>query len=173
MNTIKITTMVITFCSGSFLMLDHPAHRKWMPAKKQAINTIVTEDQPKVTPIILNDFSDKFIADHQQDLMNREVNVISIKKYDARGIIFRIQVLSANKPVSPDSRLFSVCPEVRTYFSKGRYTYTVGKFKSPGESNQMFFDLNAKGFEDAFMVAFKDDKPIPVNEAMNDIIRRK
>ena len=171
MNTIKLTTIVITFCSSSFLMLNHPVQRKRMPVQKPAVTVMPNEGYTEAKPIQMDKLRDDFTSDWQQKSMRNELNIISIKKYDARGIIFRIQVLSVPRPISLDSRLFEAYPEVRTYFSGGSYRYTVGKFKSPGESNQMFFELNAKGFEDAFIVAFKDDMPIPVKQAMTEIRR--
>jgi hypothetical protein len=171
MNTIKLTTIVITFCSSSFLMLNHPVHRKRMPVQKPLVTVLPNEGYTEDKPILMDKLRDNFTNDWQQNSMKRELSIIRIKKDDAQGVIFRIQVLSLWKPISPVSQLFEDYPEVRTYFSQGMYTYTVGEFKSPGESNQMFFELNAKGFEDAFIVAFKDDRPIPVKQAMTDILK--
>jgi len=83
-----------------------------------------------------------------------------------RGIVFRIQLLASKTPVPLNSLVFNGCGNVREYYENGLYKYTAGAFKAPRQSNKMFLNLETQGFDDSFLVAFKDDRPVKVKDAM-------
>ena len=55
---------------------------------------------------------------------------------------------------------------VGIYEAGGLYRYTVGKKTNMSDANQLQLQLKAKGFTDAFIVAFSDGKRIPISEAI-------
>lgn len=107
----------------------------------------------------------------RQDFLKRERGIITFQNIPARGIVFRIQVLSSKCPVSIFSSTLAGIGDVREYYYNGLYKYTVGEFKLPKQSNRMFEDLELKGYHDTFMVAFKDDKPMKVVDAMKAVMK--
>ncbi len=47
----------------------------------------------------------------------------------------------------------------------GQYKYTTGNFVSFNEASTLKSELRKNGYEDAFVVAFFNDKKITLNEA--------
>lgn len=171
MNTIKITTISIAILSGSYFVANSPLlPYVTFAGKYKAVDP--AQQQDKVVPINAGLNQDISENDNGLRALNQELGALTLKRQSfVPGIVFRIQVLTSREPVSVYSNVFDGCVDVREYVYGRDYRYTVGKFLSPGQSNDMFTELYGKGFEDAFMVAFKDDRPIPVKTAMK-IIRQ-
>ena len=56
---------------------------------------------------------------------------------------------------------------VYIYFGNGMYKYTVGKSNDFDQLyNVILKALKNKGFQEAFVVAFKDGKRVPVSDAL-------
>lgn len=83
------------------------------------------------------------------------------------GIIFKVQITtsSVKKELKPEN--FNGVEGVNLYQAGGLYRYTVGKEKSITAANLLQVQLRTKGFKDAFIVAFKDGKRIPLSEAIS------
>jgi len=83
------------------------------------------------------------------------------------GIWFRVQILASQTPLSENASDFKGVVGVQKYFDKGLNKYTVGKSSSLDSINKTVLpDMKKKGFPEAFVVAFKDGKRIPVNKAV-------
>lgn len=83
------------------------------------------------------------------------------------GIIFKVQIAtsSVKKELIPEN--FNGIENVSLYEAGGLYRYTVGKERDISDANSLQLQLRAKGFKDAFIVAFKDGKRIPLSEAIS------
>lgn len=83
-----------------------------------------------------------------------------------QGVMFKIQIAtSSNKlPLKPEN--FNGVEDVEMYEAGGLYRYTVGKEKSMTAANSLQLQVKQKGFTDAFIVAFKGGKRIPISEAI-------
>lgn len=80
-------------------------------------------------------------------------------------IIFKVQIATnATKVDIADSR-FKAQP-VWEYFDGGFYKYTVGAFKSFKEANVLKNTMRDLGFENAFLVAFKNNERISLEKAI-------
>lgn len=89
------------------------------------------------------------------------------------NVVFRIQILTSLKQISPSSEKFSGLPEIWMYQDQGLFKYTAGKASTIDELNGLLADTKKKGFTNAFIVAFLGDKRISIAEAKNTIKMNK
>jgi len=86
-------------------------------------------------------------------------------------IVFRVQIkTSADKLKEGSSALYGYT-DVKEYALKGIYKYYVGQTSDFNEILKTQADVRQK-VPDAFVVAFKNDKPIPISDAMKEIGRK-
>jgi len=83
-----------------------------------------------------------------------------------KEIIFKVQVLSSENPLGSDSLRFNGLKNVWEYQDGGLYKYTIGNKRDIQSASALQSELRKKGFSDAFVVAFKNGKRIPVREAL-------
>ena len=80
------------------------------------------------------------------------------------GIVYQIQIFSITHPATlKDIRGLS--PVFLHRPDNGRYTYTVGLFRTYSEVLAHLNKVRTNGFRGAYIVAFRDGKSIPVNAA--------
>jgi N-acetylmuramoyl-L-alanine amidase len=84
-----------------------------------------------------------------------------------KGVIFKIQIATSSVKLELVPENFKGVDGVTIYEAGGLYRYTVGQEKNMSEANNLQLQLRAKGFEDAFIVAFSDGVRIPISEAIN------
>jgi N-acetylmuramoyl-L-alanine amidase len=82
------------------------------------------------------------------------------------GVVFKVQIATSSVKTDLKPENFKGVEGVGLYEAGGLYRYTVGNEKSMDEANILQLQLRGKGFEDAFIVAFKDGKRIPISEAI-------
>jgi N-acetylmuramoyl-L-alanine amidase len=86
-------------------------------------------------------------------------------------VLFRVQIkISANKIKENSEALFGF-NDVKEYFISGIYKYYVGQTSDFREILKLQTIIREK-VPDAFVVAFKNDKPISISEAMKEIGRK-
>jgi hypothetical protein len=79
-------------------------------------------------------------------------------------ILYRVQIGAFNKKLS--STVFRDVPDlVITTGQDGIVRYYSGSFNTPAEAARHKINLQAKGYQDAFVVAYKDSKRIPLEKA--------
>lgn len=77
------------------------------------------------------------------------------------GIIYKIQILSSAKKLSPNDAAFSDLQNVSYYELGGIYKYTCGSFKIKEEALICLNKVKDLGFSGAFLVVFKDGVRVP------------
>lgn len=73
--------------------------------------------------------------------------------------VYKIQILTSDKKLSPNSKLFKGYKNVDCFVEKGIYKYTYGETTNFDSIRKMRRQV-AKDFKDAFIVAFKDGKKV-------------
>ena len=81
-------------------------------------------------------------------------------------IEFRIQIKLSSKPLPANCRCFKGLA-INTYFHHGLYKYTTGHFRSLKESLVARKRIQQMGFADCFVVAFDNNKRIPIKDAIS------
>lgn len=171
MSTSKTIIIAITAVAGSLFVV-----RQTIKNGDYTISSNIHKDTYmypvtyQKTSVRNNPTQDIQQNDQQQQLLKKELGIITFRKQKVTpGLVFRIQLLASRYPISSDSRFFKGCDNVREYNYEGLYKYTTGEFNTPRQSESLFFALEKKGFHDTFLVAFKDDKPIRMIDAMKKI----
>jgi N-acetylmuramoyl-L-alanine amidase len=80
-------------------------------------------------------------------------------------VSFRVQFALFSKAKPVDSKLFNGIDDVKMYFHGGSYKYTSGDFNTMEDALKRRNDMVAKGYKDAFVVAFKGNERITNEEA--------
>jgi N-acetylmuramoyl-L-alanine amidase len=81
------------------------------------------------------------------------------------GVVYRVQVISSDKPLSRSSEKFKGQTDIWSYEMNGAYKYTLGAYTTLAEATKRQNELRKTGFTEAFVVAFNDKKRIPIDEA--------
>lgn len=169
MNATKYAvTLLAVATTGSFLLIKSPLRDRFLTAY------IPPAIGHSASPIISQQKSAKSVLpgipgqnNPQKQALDKERGAIAFNNNKlTRGIVFRIQLVASKDQIPLDNAMFNGCGDVREYYEGGMYKYTAGEFKAPRQSNEMFRYLETKGFNDSFLVAFKDDKHIGVKDAM-------
>ena len=83
-------------------------------------------------------------------------------------VFFKIQIASSRKPIPLDSKIFKDMVGIEEWRIDDLYKYTVGH--SPDYNEMLAYQNSVREqFRDAFMVAVKDGKIIPMSEALKEI----
>jgi len=81
-------------------------------------------------------------------------------------VFFRIQIATYNRSKSSDYKKFKDFSDIREYEHNGMFKYTTGNFNLFSEALTYLHQVQAnKKYKDAFIVAFKDEIRISVDEA--------
>lgn len=81
-------------------------------------------------------------------------------------IIFKVQIISSSTRFAKNSPQFKGLKDIWEYKDRGLYKYTVGNQKDLKSASFLQSEFRRKGFSGAFVVAFKNEKRIPVREAL-------
>jgi N-acetylmuramoyl-L-alanine amidase len=138
--------------------LSHDGNEKFLMSK---------DGQTYIASAIYRAFKEykiEFEKENKNLLLN---NVIKKEKTD--DIRFRVQFASYKRKKPVDSKKFSKLRDVRYYFHKGLYKYTVGNELSVNEAEKLQSELRNKGFKDAFVVAFINENRISTKNAIEKL----
>ncbi len=86
-------------------------------------------------------------------------------KEEPSRILFRVQVTTSDKKLPLDSKEFRGMEKPYEFSEKGMYKYAVGEYEQPNDAIKYQKELRKK-YPDAFVIAFKDGKRIPYNDAV-------
>ena len=98
------------------------------------------------------------------EVVNTEIKV-STKSSSANDIQFAIQIYSSKTKISTEDKVFKGIQDVLVYKDRNTYKYLCSKegdYSSVAKKQNFF---RSKGFNDAFIVAFSNNKRMDVNEA--------
>ena len=101
-----------------------------------------------------------------EDKKKNQKNVVTEPGNIDKDIIFKVQALSSKNPLGSNSPRFKGLKNVWEYKDGGLYKYTIGSKRDIQSASALKSELRKKGFSDAFVVAFKNGKRIPVREAL-------
>ncbi len=82
-----------------------------------------------------------------------------------QNVIFKVQIISSSTRLAKNSPQFKDLKNVWEYKDSGLYKYTVGNYIDLESASALQSKFRMKGFNGAFVVAFKNGKRIPVGEA--------
>lgn len=112
---------------------------------------------------------------------NETYNNIENSEFDSKsndskslnsGLRFRVQFFISPKEISLDGQVFKNIPNVKKYFMDGMYKFTAGDELTSKDAEQIRHFLAGKGYRDAFVLPFFNDKRITMKEAQ-EMIKNK
>lgn len=86
----------------------------------------------------------------------------TIKKED---IIYRVQIETSSAKIDLNEQRFQNMP-IWMYEAGGLFKYTTGVFKGLDPANNLKQEMRKKGFDHAFVVAFKDSERLTLSDAI-------
>jgi N-acetylmuramoyl-L-alanine amidase len=130
----------------------------------QAINLKVNEDKYPLSRIVS---VDSIIAKQNsinQVKENVEPDKVLVSNPSNSKVLFKVQFASHDKEI--DSKLkYTNINDVWFYKMGAVYKYTSGKYKSFDDATKQQTKLKELGYKDCFIVAFKNDIRMDINEA--------
>jgi N-acetylmuramoyl-L-alanine amidase len=108
------------------------------------------------------EFKDEF-EETNKDL--KPVVVIEKKSEPVPQVFYRVQFASYTKQKTLDFKKFRGLPDIKMYEHEGLFKYTAGNDTSMKKVMEIKEEMKNKGFKDTFIVAFLNDKRIPLDEA--------
>jgi len=131
------------------------------PTEQISADTMLTVSRVKDNTDKINNRVDPSVGNKQA----AKSEPVPTQLDDPNVVAFRVQfaLYSEAKPV--DSKIFSGLEDVKMYFHGGSYKYTSGDFSTMDAALQWRKELIAKGYKDAFVVAFKGKERITNDEA--------
>lgn len=100
-------------------------------------------------------------------------DTINVSNLTKREITFRVQFATSATEKPSSSPEFLNLDKVKKYFHGNLYKYTVGDEPSLKDANILLNKMQAKGFKDAFVVAFLNDERISPTQAVKLINEKK
>jgi N-acetylmuramoyl-L-alanine amidase len=85
------------------------------------------------------------------------------------GVWFRVQVHTSPQLLKDNAKDFRGLKRVEHYIYSGQYKYVVGRTQSFNEAKVGMKAMQAKGFTDAFIVAFENGVRIDLKEALKKV----
>jgi N-acetylmuramoyl-L-alanine amidase len=82
------------------------------------------------------------------------------------GVRYHVQILSSANPLPAGDAQFKRIGKTIEYKQNGVYKYLVGTTDSYKEAKQMQDQMRDRGFKDAFIVAFENEKRIDLSKAI-------
>lgn len=94
------------------------------------------------------------------------VNKVEKKKPSVKNnIVYRIQVASYRREIKKGSGIYKKYNDIYVFNENGRYKYTTGSSHDYNEISKLLTRIKKK-VPDSFIVAFENNKKIPLTEAM-------
>lgn len=85
---------------------------------------------------------------------------------DAKGIVFKVQLSVSSKKMALIPANFKGLNDITTSFENNLYKYMYGETANYETAKKLLQDAKSKGFDTAFLIAFKDGKSITIKDAI-------
>ena len=103
---------------------------------------------------------------------NRKTNTTPTESQSNNAPIFKIQILTSDRKLPTNSSKFKGLSPVSYFIENGIYKYTYQESKDYNSVLKVKRSINSK-FKDAFIIAFKGDEKVNINEAINEFKKGK
>ncbi len=156
MPSILIETGFVSNAKEEAYLMSKEGQEYLSSAIYRAIKTYITKLDDDEQPI------DDTAVISKKDTIT---NIDNAKKQANQELWFRVQVTSSSKQITPKHPVFKNYTDIYEYFENNMYKYTIGKYKSYQDVKE-FQKTVKKDFHGAFIVAFKNNKRINLQKAI-------
>ncbi len=105
----------------------------------------------------------------QSDAQSEEIDGVMWRQGNDEGVWFRVQVHTSPQMLKDSAKDLRGLKRVEHYIYSGQYKYVVGRTQSFNEAKVGMKAMQAKGFTDAFIVAFENGVRIDLKEALKKV----
>jgi N-acetylmuramoyl-L-alanine amidase len=91
----------------------------------------------------------------------------AVKPASGPVVVFKVQIVTSNKRIDPKPANFGGLEGVEEHKGAGLFKYTVGSEPDLDRARDLQKRCREKGFDGAFIVAFRDGQRIDLQEALN------
>lgn len=134
------------------------SYKSWVEGQAPPDKPIIpaSPEMPRESSVVLQNSDDnkELVSETKQN--ESEVN---------QAIVFKIQLSSSSEKISLNSPLFKGLPDVSFYEHNRTYKYTCGMFSTLEDAVKLQAELKQGKFPDAFIIAFKNNQRISLQEA--------
>lgn len=82
------------------------------------------------------------------------------------GVVFKVQIAASSKKMDLDPSNFKGLKNIDSDYNGTIYKYTYGQTTDYSEAKKYLSDAKSKGYDSAFLIAFKNGKSISVKDAI-------
>lgn len=105
--------------------------------------------------------------------IHQETVAPSVQQPVSEKPVFKIQILTSDKVLSPQSRQFKGLTPIDRYKEKGIYKYTYGESTDYNKIVRLKRSKVDSRFKDAFIIAFRNGEKININQAIREFKKNK
>ena len=88
-----------------------------------------------------------------------------VKEADvSQGVVFKVQIAATHNPINLKDKNYKDLKVTKENMENGLFKYTTGSFADYSLAAGLQKELIAKGFKDAFIVAFLNGKRVPIDK---------
>lgn len=142
-------------------------YRSFKEYKKEREMQVLLNNQPAKESVIaehLKNVNEEVPAEKHTDLENQTIAAETEIPKSATPV-YKVQIATSTKKLEPLPQNFNGLTEVDVYEEYNLYKYTQGAYQTLDEAKAALQLAKQKGYSDAFLVAFYQDKKISIKEA--------
>ena len=135
-----------------------------MPAQE---TQILVNNQPIKESVIAEHLDDK----QEKEKLEEEEDVVVIAPIPEENTpenkvpIYKVQIATSTKKLELLPQNFNGLNDIDVYEEYKLFKYTLGTFKTLEEAKKALSEAKQKGYSDAFLIAFYQNKKISIKEA--------
>jgi len=169
----RISTIIFAGIEDIFLYIDKDGMYKYLVGEfANLVNVIQLRRE-----MVAKGFNDAFVVAYKGGervslssvISSTSTEIEETEPSDKMEILFKVQIRSSKSPIFLAPINFNGVENVEEYIGEGeyKYKYTAGAASNFGYANAVLkTKILKKGFQDAFIIAFKNGKQISVKEAL-------
>ncbi len=139
------------------------------PSKKivEKLSKDTTTPVKKEEKIIAEVIKKEPIKEVKKEIKKEPVKEVVKEVQNETGVVFKVQIAASSKKMDLEPSNFKGLKNIDSDFNGTIYKYTYGQTSDYSEAKKYLSDAKSKGYDSAFLIAFKNGKKIPVKEATN------
>jgi N-acetylmuramoyl-L-alanine amidase len=141
---------------------DRPSNK--IDEKLSKDTTIPVKKQEKIVSEVIKK---EAIKEVKKEIKKEPIKEVVKEVQNQTGVVFKVQIAASSKKMDLDPSNFKGLKNIDSDFNGTIYKYTYGQTSDYSEAKKNLSDAKSKGYDSAFLIAFKNGKKIPVKEAAN------
>jgi N-acetylmuramoyl-L-alanine amidase len=144
-------------------------YRSFKEYKAERETQVLVNNQPIQESVIAEHLEEKQVEQKPIEIeearATEQVAVQSVSVSASTAPIYKVQIATSTKKLELLPQNFNGLNDVDVYEEYKLYKYTYGAFKTLEEAKKALGEAKQKGYSDAFLIAFYQDKKISIKEA--------